>query len=156
MGAIGGAASSVIARTIDGGLSNTELSETTKKAIIAGGSVAGSALLVEGLGGDAMTAGNAAANEVLNNYLTHRQIQDKKSELAKATTDEERKQVEQKYTAIDKQQQEAAADCLLNGNCGSVMMNSDTIKGVLAELNASCAPPETIGDRPRFFDMLNT
>ncbi|WP_428826694.1 filamentous hemagglutinin N-terminal domain-containing protein [Azonexus sp. IMCC34842] len=145
-GALGGAASASLARVIDSSLGKDNLSDgdpndPNRKAIIAAGAVTGSMAIAAATGKDVLTTGNAAANEVVNNYLTHRQIQDKKSELGKAATDEERKQVEQKYTAIDKQQQQAAADCLLNGNCGSVTMNSDTLKRVLAELYASCAPP---------------
>ena len=71
-GALGGASSALIARAIDGGLSGSELGDTARKTLIASGSVAGSALLVGALGGESLTAGNAAANEVLNNYLDHR------------------------------------------------------------------------------------
>jgi len=138
-GAIGGAASSVIARAIDGGLSNTELSETTKKAIIAGGSVAGSALLVEGLGGDTMTAGNAAANEVLNNYLTHNQIDQKKTELSNCKSVADCKAVQDKWNAIDKQQTADAKALLTNGNGSSVMMSVDTLKQIRDQLRVDCA-----------------
>ena len=70
-GAVGGAASATLARVIDSALTNSNLSETTKKTIIGGGSVAGSMAVAGALGKDVLTAGNAASNEVLNNYLYH-------------------------------------------------------------------------------------
>ncbi|WP_319244314.1 DUF637 domain-containing protein [uncultured Propionivibrio sp.] len=70
-GAVGGAAGATLARMIDGAISETDLSDTAKRAIIGGGGVAGSMLVAGALGKDVLTAGNAAGNEVLNNYLYH-------------------------------------------------------------------------------------
>ena len=89
-GALGGASSALIARAIDGTLPSAEIKNSegkvlaegmakgTRDAIIAAGSITGASLLTGALGGDRLTAGNAAANEVTNNYLAHRQV----SELA--------------------------------------------------------------------------
>jgi len=83
-GALGGAASASLARVIDGVLPAQEtldangnvvsegMSKRTRDAIIAGTTVAGSAALASATGQDMMTAANAAANEVTNNYLDHR------------------------------------------------------------------------------------
>lgn len=83
-GALGGAASASLARVIDSALPAQEtldangnvisdgMSKSTRDAIIAGGSIAGSAALASASGKDMMTAANAAANEVTNNYLDHR------------------------------------------------------------------------------------
>jgi hypothetical protein len=71
-GVVGGAGSAILARLIDSAISDAGLSETTRHAIIGGGSVAGSMALASALNKDVLTAGNASSNEVLNNYLDHR------------------------------------------------------------------------------------
>ena len=82
-GALGGASSALIARAIDGTLPSAEIKNSegkvlaegmakgTRDAIIAAGSMTGASLLTGALGGERLTAGNAAANEVTNNYLKH-------------------------------------------------------------------------------------
>ncbi len=76
-GALGGAASASLARVIDGALGNENLSngdpnDPNRKAIIAAGAVTGSMVIAAATGKDVLTTGNAAANEVTNNYLDHR------------------------------------------------------------------------------------
>ncbi len=68
-GALGGAASASLARIIDGAMKGSDLSDTTKRAVIAGGSVLGSVAIAGAVGKETLTAGGAAANEVLNNFL---------------------------------------------------------------------------------------
>ena len=82
-GALGGASSALIARAIGSALPSEEIKNSegkvlaegmakgTRDAIIAAGSITGASLLTGALGGDRLTAGNAAANEVTNNYLKH-------------------------------------------------------------------------------------
>ena len=91
----------------------------------------------------ASTGANAAFVGVTNNYLTHPQITKKQAELAKAKSEEDRKEINARYDAIDAKQRDAAVACVLGGVCGSVMGLTDTrdVKAVLDELNASCAPP---------------
>lgn len=102
-GAIGGAASATLARVIDAGIGDG-LDGKARQAVIAGGAVAGSAAVVGALGGNVMTAGNAASNEVLNNYLSPKQNEDKKTELANCKTVDECKVIEEKWKAIDQKQ----------------------------------------------------
>jgi len=92
------------------------------------------------LGRDAVTAASAAQNETLNNYLTKSQIENKTKALANARTDADRQKIQNEYAALDAKQRDAAAACLLSGNCESVTDRA-SIKAVLAELNAACAPP---------------
>ena len=123
-GAVGGASSALIARVIDGGLSGSDVSETTRKALIATGSVAGSALLVGALGGERLTAGNAAANEVTNNYLKHSE--------AKALSD-----------AKDRRQQ-CGADSTCRADADKEIQRLTTLdKTRNAELEQACKNPSS-------------
>jgi filamentous hemagglutinin len=90
---------------IDGGLQGSGLSQTTQKAIIAGGSIAGSALIANASGKDMMTSANAAANEVTNNYLDHREAQAKEKaekRLAECTDDTCRQSAKQEIDGYNK------------------------------------------------------
>ena len=69
----------------------------------------------------ASTGANAAFVGVTNNYLTHPQITKKQAELANAKSEEDRKEINARYDAIDAKQREAAIACVLGGVCGSVM-----------------------------------
>jgi filamentous hemagglutinin len=70
-GAVGGAASSVLNRVLDDTVPGSKADNPLRDGLIAGTTTGVSALLVGALGGDAMTAGNAAANESVNNYFKH-------------------------------------------------------------------------------------
>jgi hypothetical protein len=109
-GALGGAASASLARVIDGVLPAQEtldangnvisegMSKRTRDAIIAGTTVAGSAAIASATGQDMMTAANAAANEVTNNYLDHREA----SELEAAKERRQRCQTQSCADAADR------------------------------------------------------
>jgi len=87
-------------------------------------------------------------NEVVNNYLTHDQIKHKKQELAEAKTEEDRQKIEARYAALDAQQRDAAAACLLSGNCAS-LTDPMAIKSVFDELKAACAAPRNCSPEER-------
>ncbi len=74
-GALGGAASSLIARAVGNGLKDSDLSDKTKTLIIAESSVLGATALAAVTGKNTAVAGNAAMNEVFNNYLSHEENQ---------------------------------------------------------------------------------
>lgn len=103
-GAIGGAASTVIARAVDGAVSDSGLSDTTQRALIATSSIAGSAALVGALGGEATTAAQAAENEVMNNALSHRQSSDLVKKLLATNDPRKRAQLLAEAEATSKQQ----------------------------------------------------
>ncbi len=71
----GGAASSLIARAVGNGLKDSDLSDKTKTLIIAESSVLGATALAAVTGKNTAVAGNAAMNEVFNNYLSHEENQ---------------------------------------------------------------------------------
>jgi hypothetical protein len=81
----------------------TILDQSTFAGTIAGCIVGGS----EGCSTGGMTGNNA----ILNNYLTQIQWDDFANELAAATTDEERKKINEKYAAISKAQDAQLALC---------------------------------------------
>lgn len=70
-GALGGAASAIVSPWLYDSLIGSGLSMEAQKSLVAGGSVLTAILLAEALGKDKIVAGNAAANEVLNNFLHH-------------------------------------------------------------------------------------
>ena len=135
-GAAGAAAGTLTAPAVAEALANAGVDGPLATAITAAASTAVGAVV----GG---TAGaGTALNEVANNYLTHDQIKHKKQELAEAKTEEDRQKIEARYAALDAQQRDAAAACLLSGgnNCASAM-DPMVIKSVFDELKASCAAP---------------
>ncbi|THF54538.1 VENN motif pre-toxin domain-containing protein, partial [Pseudothauera rhizosphaerae] len=110
-----------------------------------GAALAGAA--VGTLAGDTQGAATGASTAfvgVTNNYLTHEQIKQKQERLAEAESEEGRQAIEQEYADLDVRQRDEAEACLLSGNCNSVFQ-SEWIKTVLADLNASCAPPRICG-----------
>jgi hypothetical protein len=146
-GAIGGAGASLINPLLDQAIGGTDGSgwgdnPALRTAALQLGSIAATGAVAEALGKDGMTAALAAQNETVNNYLTQRQISSKQQELSQAKDAQQRADVEQKYAAIDSTQREAATQCLVNGNCPSVM-DRVVLKQAMADLQAGCAPPRT-------------
>ncbi|MFA7292942.1 MAG: DUF637 domain-containing protein [Rhodocyclaceae bacterium] len=148
-GAIGGAGAAVVNPLLDQAIggsdgsgwgSNPETAQQMQTATLQLGSMAISAATAAALGKDGMTAALAAQNETVNNYLTRNQIEDKAKALANAKTEADRQKVLNDYAALDGKQRDAAAACLLGGNCASVT-DPAAIKAALADLNAACAPP---------------
>ena len=91
-------------------------------------------------GNDVNTAAGEGGNAAQNNYLAHWQIKDKQTELTAAKTQQDKDVVLEKYSKLDEAQRETATECLLAGNCPSVM-EPTIIKQDLADLQNSCAPP---------------
>ena len=85
-------------------------------------------------------ASGAGANAAQNNYLTHLQVENKKTELSKAKTPQERAAIEAKYQQLDNAQQTAAEQCLLAGQCQSVT-DPLMLQGALNDLKNACAVP---------------
>ncbi|MES2407094.1 MAG: hypothetical protein V4528_07210 [Pseudomonadota bacterium] len=85
-------------------------------------------------------ASGAGANAAQNNYLTHQQAENKKTELSKAKTPQERAAIEAKYQQLDNAQQTAAEQCLLAGQCQSVT-DPLMLQGALNDLKNACAVP---------------
>ncbi len=141
-GAAGAAAGTLTAPAVAEALANAGVDGPLATAITAAASTAVGAVV----GG---TAGaGTALNEVVNNYLTHDQIKHKKQELAEAKTEEDRQKIEARYAALDAQQRDAAAACLLSGNCAS-LTDPMAIKSVFDELKAACAAPRNCSPEER-------
>ena len=156
-GAAGGAASAAIAPLIDSVLADTELSKTTKTAIVATGSVLGAMAIAGGLGKDALTAGNAAANEVQNNFLKHaeanRYWSERKGCEARgdcAAIDGRYRQISQDNETRAKALISAAKDC--GNNCATILAE---LRSVENDLNAGVTVPQ-FGDALSLGSQLNT
>jgi hypothetical protein len=103
--------------------------------------VSGIAAAVAGQGAQGVSiAASTGANAAQNNYLTHQQAENKKTELSKAKTPQEVAAIEAKYHKLDAAQQTAAEQCLLDGNCQSVT-DPLMLQGALNDLKNACAMP---------------
>ncbi|MDA8447838.1 hypothetical protein M4Q70_22480, partial [Acidovorax valerianellae] len=148
-GAAGGAASVISAPEVADALAQAGIDGPLAQ-VITGVAVT---VIGEVVGGHA--GGAAAGNEVVNNYLTHAQALDKQRRLGDAKTDKERQQVNDEYNRLDKEQQDNAGACLLRNQCASVF-DKDSLKSVLNELNAACAPPRLCtAEEKTSIDQLN-
>ncbi len=131
-GAIGGAGSATVARLIDGALADIALSETAKNTLIASGGVVGSMAIAGALGKDVIAAGNAAGNEVLNNYLKHREISTKLKELdeckSAASPGACSGEVERRYNAISRQNSSRLISCKTPDECRAALAEFDVDK----------------------------
>ncbi len=141
-GATGAAASVVVNNLIEGltGEEAGKLSAQQKEAQknLVTGLIASVATLSGS--GNVTTTTNAAQIEMENNYLTPQQAKNKQQELAAAQTQKSKDAINAKYQKLDEAQHQAAVDCLLHGNCQSVM-DPLTLQGVLNDLINACSPP---------------
>jgi hypothetical protein len=111
-------------------------------SMLAGGTV------TELAGGDAVTAGWAAQNTTVNNYLTHSQDLVRRARLADADSDEARTAIESEYATLDAAQKELAQKCLVGGQCPTVIDRMG-YQSALDELVAACEPPRLCTDEMR-------
>lgn len=136
------------------GTPNPEFNALMKAGATIAGAVAGA--VVGGSTEGAATGGNVALTAIENNYLTHRQATEKKARLDAATTETEKRQIEEEYAALDAQQRKEAIACVLSSKCGSVLFK-DAFRSVREELNAACAPPRLCtADEHKSLEELNT
>lgn len=134
-GALGGAASATLARLIDVSLKDVALSKTTSDGIIAGGSMLGSMAIAAAAGRDVMTTGDAAANELLNNYFQHpSDYQKRRDELAAcgsgAAATGCQSEVRAKYAAENIRNDAAVENCSSKNACVSEL---EKVKSAQAE-----------------------
>lgn len=138
-GAVGAAASALLNPLIDPLTTQEDGTARTLEHLVTTMLVSG--LAADALGLDPVTAAQAAQNETVNNYLSPKQIKLKREELAGADTEAKRQEIATRYAALDAQQRDAAAACLLESNCTSVM-DPVAIKAVLDELQVACSVPK--------------
>jgi filamentous hemagglutinin len=119
-GAVGGAVTSLTVDTLGKKLDELDLEPDTRDAILK---------VVSGLIGKASgeligggNAGNVAAFTAMEateyNYLEHKQIKDKYDELAKAKTEEERREIEKFYAHMSRAQRKEIVGNLMNDEQG--------------------------------------
>ncbi|WP_170152067.1 glycohydrolase toxin TNT-related protein [Vogesella indigofera] len=114
-----------------------QLTESEKQTVSAlttlTGTLAGA--LVAGNSAGAVTAGQTAKNEVENNFLSQQQIKNKQAELARAATPEQRKAIEERYAALDKQQRRELVTELMSNELGVMIpVRAEQIRDGLKQL----------------------
>jgi filamentous hemagglutinin len=114
----------------------------TALSMLAGGAVTDLA------GGDAVTAGWAAQNATVNNYLTHSQDLMRRARLADADSDDARAAIESEYATLDTAQKELAQKCLVGGQCPTVIDRMG-YQNALEDLIAACEAPRLCTDEMR-------
>jgi hypothetical protein len=140
-GAVGGGIAPITADLVMNqlypGKTVAELNEEQKQTVAAlttlTGTLAGG--LTTGNSAGAVTAGQVANNEVLNNYLSPKQIKQKQGELAKASTPDQKKAIDAKYKAIDAQQRNELVAQLMTNELGVMTpVHAEQIKNGLNAL----------------------
>ncbi|UCV08556.1 hemagglutinin repeat-containing protein [Dechloromonas denitrificans] len=153
-GALGGAASASLARVIDGALGNENLSngdpnDPNRKAIIAAGAVTGSMVIAAATGKDVLTTGNAAANEVTNNYLAHNE-NEARLNAARACNSGDKEACAQRdaWDAIDKERDaKLRAACYANGSSAECSARYAHMTDALNSYSGKPTDPLTAKDR---------
>ena len=165
-GALGGASSALIARAIGSALPSAEIKNSegkvlaegmakgTRDAIIAAGSMTGASLLTGALGGERLTAGNAAANEVTNNYLSHDE-NDARLKAARACNAGDSKACNQRdaWDALDKERDTKLREaCYANGSSAECSARYAHMTDALNSYKGKATDPLTAKDRAEGLD----
>ena len=101
-GAIGGGVSAAVSPWVGKAFSESGSRTPVEKTITAVASVTAGMGVAAALGYDHLPAGQAAQNEVMNNYLTHTQEAAKKKALKNAKSEEKRQEILRYYDEIDR------------------------------------------------------
>jgi filamentous hemagglutinin family protein len=144
-GALGAITATFVEQPIDSALA---LQGTDREIALMALSMLAGGTVTELAGGDAVTAGWAAQNTTVNNYLTHSQDLVRRARLADADSDEARTAIESEYATLDAAQKELAQKCLVGGQCPTVIDRMG-YQSALDELVAACEPPRLCTDEMR-------